>query len=162
MLVEFENMPSDARVWIYQANNELNDSSKDVLSKKIIAFLNDWESHGNSLKASWKIFFDRFLVIVVDEKYNAISGCSIDKSVHYLKNIENELGIGFLGKSSIAVNEKNNVSIFDLKDLKKIIKEGKITPESIIFNNLVPTLADLDTNWQQPAKQTWLSRYFNT
>jgi hypothetical protein len=162
MLVEFEKMPSDARVWIYQANNALSESSKKMLSEKITSFLTEWESHGNNLKASWKLFFDRFLVLAVDEKYNAISGCSIDKSVRYLRSLESDLDTSFLEKSSIAVYDKNHISTFELKDLKKLIKEGKINQESIIFNNLVPTLADLDTNWQQPAKQTWLSRYFNT
>lgn len=162
MLAEFEKMPPDARIWIYQASSPLNKATKEILGEKIVTFLNEWDSHGNSLKASWKIFFDYFLVLAVDEKYNTISGCSIDKSVRYLRSLENELGIGFLEKSSIAVYEKNNISTFELKNLKTLIKEGKIKQESLIFNNLVPTLADLETNWQQPAKKTWLSRYFNT
>ena len=161
MFVEFEKMPPDARIWIYQANKPLNESSKGLLSEKIISFLNEWQSHGNGLKTSWKLFFDRFLILAVDEKYNSISGCSIDKSVHYLRTLGNDLEIDFLEKSSIAVFEQNNISTFTLKEVKNLIKEGKITRESIIFNNLVSTLSDLDSNWQQPASQTWLSRSFN-
>jgi hypothetical protein len=76
--------------------------------------------------------------------------------------MEQELGIAFLEKSSVAILEENNeIVIYELKDLKKNVKEGRIKPNSLIFNNLIPTLGDLETSWRIPASKSWLSRYFN-
>jgi len=161
MLTDFNEMSPNSRVWIYQANGPFTEASKGLVTEKLNQFLTQWESHGNPLKASWKLFYDLFLVVAVDETHYPASGCSIDKSVNFLKELEAELGTEILGKTSVAILEKNGISTFGLKDLKKSVEEGKITPDSIIFNNLVPTLGELNSNWKQPAKDSWLSRYFS-
>ncbi len=161
MLADFNEMSPNSRVWIYQATGPFTEASKRLLTEKMNPFLSQWESHGNPLKASWKLFYDLFLVVAVDETYHAASGCSIDKSVNFIKQLEDELGADLLGKTAIAVLEKTSIATFGLKDLKKSVEEGKITPDSIIFNNLVPTLGELDRCWKQPAKESWLSRYFS-
>ena len=161
MLTNFNEMPSNSRVWIYQENAAFTEDSKKHLTNRLNAFLESWESHGTALKASWNLFYDRFLVIAVDENNYAASGCSIDKSVGVIKELENELQIELLGKTSIAVLKGDSITTFSLKDLKQTIKEGKIQPQTIIFNNLVPTLGELNHNWKVPAEKTWISRYFN-
>lgn len=161
MLVDFDKMPSDSKVWIYQASQPFGKDSKKLLTEKLEAFLSQWESHGNPLKASWSLFYDQFVVVTVDETYHAASGCSIDTSVHLIKQLESELGTELLEKSKIAVLEGDQVSTFSLKDLKRSIEEGVIHPDSIIFNNLVPTLDGLESKWKVPAEKTWISKYFN-
>lgn len=161
MLVNFNDMPSNSRVWIYQANPAFTEDSKKLLTERLDQFLSSWESHGSALKASWNLFYDRFLIIAVDESYYAASGCSIDKSVGIVKELESELQIELLGKTTIAILEGDSIATFGLKDLKKAIQEGKIHPQTIIFNNLVPTLGDLSHNWKLPAEKTWISGYFN-
>lgn len=162
MIVDIDKMPADARVWIYQASQKLNSQEKQKLQQKIQDFLDTWDTHGTPLKAAWTMLYDRFLVLVVDDKITSPSGCSIDKSVRFLKDMEEELGIAFLEKSSVAILEENDeIMIYELKDLKKNVKEGKIKPNSLIFNNLVPTLGELETSWRIPASKSWISRYFN-
>jgi hypothetical protein len=161
MLVHIESLPPASRVWIYQANQRLNAEAKNYLETKISAFLENWETHGAPLKASWKLYHDYFLVIAVDDSFNQPSGCSIDKSVKFLREVENELGIGFLEKTKVAILEEDKISTFELKDVKKFVQQGIITPQTIVFNNLVPTLAELEQIWQIPASKTWLSRYFS-
>ena len=47
----------------------------------------NWASHGSSLKAAIEIFYDHFIVVLVDEKQAAASGCSIDKSFQFIKEL---------------------------------------------------------------------------
>lgn len=161
MLVDFLKMPSDSRIWIYQADRFINEDSQKLLAEKLTLFLAEWESHGIPLRASWKLFHGLFLVIAVDENHYPASGCSIDKSVQFITKLEADLKTGLLGKTSVAVLEKEHVITYNLVELKKNILEGKIQSDSIIFNNLVPTLGELDLQWKLPAEKTWISRYFN-
>lgn len=160
MLVNFHEMPANSRIWIYQANQTFSDEIKSTLSTKLDNFIANWESHGAPLKASWSLFYDLFLIIAVDEDHYAASGCSIDKSVHLIKELEAELGTELLGKNSVAILQESSIATIALKDLKKSVIEGKIKPDSVVFNNLIPTLGELDTNWKLPAEKTWVSRYF--
>ena len=76
--------------------------------------------------------------------------------------MEIELGTELLEKSSIAVLiEDNSIFTLTIKELKKSIEDGIIKSNSIIFNNLVPTLGELDSNWKLPVEKTWVSKYFN-
>lgn len=162
MIEDIGKMPATSRIWIYQASRPLLEKDKQTIEEKITGFLNQWETHGQPLKASWSLYYDRFLVMAVDDSFQSPSGCSIDESVHFLRELESELGIGFLEKSSVAVMQPgDSIEVFELKDVKKSVQQGKIQPDTIIFNNLVPTLGDLSTSWKAPASKSWLSRYFH-
>jgi hypothetical protein len=99
--------------------------------------------------------------LAVDESFTPPSGCSIDKSVRFLQELESSLKINFLERSSVAL-ENGNDEIFtvELKDIKKNVEEGKINSNSFVFNNLIDKLGDIEKNWKVPASQSWLSRYF--
>src|SRR6478609_320457 len=118
MRVEISEMPSTARVWVYQASKELNDSEKTQLEQEFTSFLENWETHGHPIKGAWDLVHNRFIIITVDEVYQSPSGCSIDKSVRFIQDMENQLGARFLEKSKVAVvTNENEITTFDLKEI---------------------------------------------
>src|SRR4051812_11630309 len=131
MLVNFNEMPLGSRVWIYQAKNPLSINSSLLLEEVLNSFISNWESHDNPLKASWKLYYDQFLIIAVDESFYPASGCSIDKSVQLIKDLEIQLENELLGKTTLAILESRKIFTFELKDLKKVISEQKITSKTI-------------------------------
>jgi len=161
MKVDIELMPSTSRIWIYQASQNLSETQIKELEKRIAQFMEEWDTHGSPLKASWKLAYNRFLILAVDESFNQPSGCSIDKSVRFLQDLENFLQVKFLERSSVALaNDNEEIFTVDIKDIKNKVDEGKINPNSFVFNNLVGTLGEIEKNWKVPASQSWLSRYF--
>jgi hypothetical protein len=38
-----------------------------------------------------------------------------------------------------------------------LIRKGKLSNDTIIFNNLVSTIEELEKNWKIPASSSWLS-----
>ena len=46
MLVDFENLPEDSRIWIYQANRKLSGEEVEMINEKAKAFLVNWTAHG--------------------------------------------------------------------------------------------------------------------
>jgi hypothetical protein len=160
MFVPFNQMPPVARIWIYQANRDFAETEKDAIQTKTEAFLNAWTAHQQTLKASYSIFYNRFLVIALDEDYNQASGCSIDASVHFLQKIEQEFDLSLLDRSQVAFWANDAIKTEKLPNLKQKIKDGIIQANTPIFVNTVNSLADLNQNWQKPALETWLNKYF--
>ena len=68
MLVPFNTLPNNARVWIYQANREFTENEIHEISKKAEDFIETWTRHGEDLKASYEIKYQQFLVLAVDRK----------------------------------------------------------------------------------------------
>ena len=160
MFVEFEKMPDTSRIWIYQSNREFNSEEVNVITLNAKNFIDNWTRHGDDLKGSFTIVYNRFVVIVVDENFANVSGCSIDASVRFIKQIQSELNVDLLNKLNIAFKTNDDVNSVSLNDFRSFIVSDKITQDTIVFNNLVDTKADFESKWEVPAKESWHQRLF--
>ena len=61
MLVPFESLPEDSRVWIYQSNRSFTDEELVEIKQKLDEFLTQWTVHGSNLKAGYDIKYKRFI-----------------------------------------------------------------------------------------------------
>ncbi len=159
MLVPFNTLPNNTRVWIYQANREFTENEILEISKKAEGFIETWTRHGEDLKASYEIKYQQFLVLAVDESFNDVSGCSIDSSVRFIKTTEQNFGIDLMNKLNIAFKVGDNINTVSLAVFQQFVKEEKIDGDTIVFNNMVQSKADYDTNWEVPASQSWHQRF---
>ena len=90
MLVPFQDLPANSRLWIYQSDRKFSEDELLKLQEALNSFLNDWTAHGASLNAGFEIKYDRFIVIGLDQSASAASGCSIDSQVRFIQQIEKE------------------------------------------------------------------------
>src|SRR5690349_2707845 len=98
MLTDFNQMPSDARVWVYQCNKELTDAEVKSIKEKTAVFTEQWTAHKQQLRAGFDVRYNRFLIITIDEKQAMASGCSIDASVHFIQSLEKDLNVSFFDR----------------------------------------------------------------
>ena len=139
MFTAYKNLPNNSRVWIYQSDREFNNKEVELIKEESEDFINQWTRHGDDLKGSFTIKYNHFLVLAVDESYNNISGCSIDSSVRFIQQLQNKLQLDLINKMNISFKDNNNINILKLSDFQRFIKEEKITPETIVFNNMINT-----------------------
>jgi hypothetical protein len=161
MYVDFDNLSNDSRLWIYQASNDLNKAQIIAIEAIMRQFTENWEAHQHPLQASYQILFDRFIILAVNGTYHEPSGCSIDKSVAVIKQIEQEVGVQLFDRLNIAYLEGDKVKSINMKELKEKIAENEFSPETFIFNNAIQTKGEMERNWKIQACQSWLSRYFS-
>ncbi|WP_282072619.1 ABC transporter ATPase [Polaribacter atrinae] len=159
MFTEYKNLPNNSRVWIYQADREFTENEINFISEKAEDFINQWTRHGDDLKGSFTIKYNQFLVLAVDESFNNVSGCSIDSSVRFIKELENELQLDLMDKMNVTFKDNDNINLVKLFDFQKFAKEQKVTAETIVFNNMVDTKEDFENNWEIPAKDSWHKRF---
>ena len=91
----------------------------------------------------------------LDQNTSLATGCSIDKMVHFIKNLENEFGVRLLDRLDISYKINNEIFISNLKDFKDKILEKKIDSTTIVFNNLINLKSDLANNWEIPLSKSW-------
>ncbi|MFN8353630.1 MAG: hypothetical protein U0Y10_04265 [Spirosomataceae bacterium] len=159
MWIEFNEMPATARVWVYQASENLDDSLANQIQAYLKQAVSQWAAHGQPLTGSAHVLYNRFLVVAVDESFNMPSGCSIDASAQWLKSLESQLGISFFDRS-IAFLKDGVVQTIPMLKAKQAIAEGLITPDMPVFNPMVTTWTDFQTNWKIPAAKCWLKKHF--
>lgn len=158
-MLTIDTMPGNARVWIYQADRVLNEVEQESLTHAALQFVGEWAAHGTPLAGSAQVLKGYFLVIAVDEEQAAASGCSIDKSVHFVKAMGAQFGVDFFNRMNIAV-ENPELTLVPLANFDAEVAKGSITPDTFVYDNTVTTVADFKKRWFGPAKNTWLARYF--
>jgi len=160
MLVEFNTLPEHSKIWIYQSNRRFTEDEMEVVSAKTKVFLEQWAAHGTGLQAGFELKYERFIIIAVNQDEQNATGCSIDASVRFIQELEQELGVELLDKMNVAFKQGDFVNFKTLLDFKKMAKSGAIGKKTIVFNNLVTNIGEYNENWEVPAQESWHSRFF--
>jgi len=159
MLVSFDKLPENARVWIYQSNRPFTDEEIPELEEELKKFIHQWTVHGEDLSASYDIKYKRFIVIGVDEDFASTSGCSIDASVRFIQHLQEKFEVDLLDKMNVTFRQGEYISYKDLADFRKMVKARSVSPKTIVFNNLVNTKAELEEYWEVPMEESWHKRF---
>ncbi|WMJ72516.1 hypothetical protein RCC89_04980 [Cytophagaceae bacterium ABcell3] len=158
MKVSFEDLSPESIVWIYQAERVLNNEEQKTVMARMDDFFSSWQSHNEDVEAAGKIFYDRFVVIGA-ESGEHVSGCGIDKSIHFIKELEKELNIKLMDRSFVIYGTEKEFSQTTLQEIKKLVSEEKVSSDIKIFNNTITKKKELENKWQIPLKESWLSKY---
>lgn len=155
MILSFDKIRDESRVWIFQSSRLIPQSYIKSLEIKIENFLKTWTSHGNKLVVSYKIKYNLFIIIALDQSQSSASGCSIDKLVIFVKKLEEEFSVRLLDRLDISYKHNNKISVIRLDHFKRKIFEKKIDNSTIVFNNLIKLKSDLENNWEVPLANSW-------
>ncbi|POY38510.1 ABC transporter ATPase [Solitalea longa] len=156
------NFNDTSRVWIYQSNRELNTHEISRLETILDQFTTEWTAHDNLLKAKSEIRYNRFIILMVDESQYGASGCSIDKSVRLMKEIEQTFDINLFDRFNIAYKTGEEVKSVSRDNFEELLKAKKLNNETIVFNNLVASKKDFETKWEVQLKDSWHNQVFSS
>ena len=159
MLVDFNTLPEESRVWIYQANRSFTDTEIAKIESQLKVFIENWTAHGGDLKSGYTIVYKRFIVIALDQNLNKATGCSIDASVHFIQQLEKQYNVDLMDKMNVSYKQGDFIAHKSLLDFKKMAKDKAISKQTIVFNNLVNNIAEFKENWEVPASESWHSRF---
>ena len=160
MLVPFEDLPQESRIWIYQSNRKFTDDEIVEIENALSEFISNWSAHGASLEASFQLKYNRFIIIAVNQEVQANTGCSIDASVVFIQTLEQKYSVDLLDKMNVAFKQGEFITYKTLLEFKKLAKEKAVSENTIVFNNLVNSIEEWNENWEVPANESWHSRFF--
>jgi hypothetical protein len=161
MYKPFDQMPSDARIWTYTSNRKFDKKELEIISNRLLAFCEQWNTHGVFMPTSFDIRFDQVIILAVDESQLGASGCSIDSSVRVLRDIETEFDLDLLNQGKVSfLKEDNNLEVNPILGIKSKVTTGILQSETIVLNPVVQRKSDLEKNWKISAKDSWLNKFF--
>lgn len=156
-----EELSPESRVWIYQANRPLSNGEVDAMRPLVREFAKEWVAHGADLDSDGDVLYNHFVVLMVDETRNAASGCSIDTSTRFIKEIEEQFDVALFDRLTIALWIDQEVRLTSKGELSAMLESGTITSDAQMFDNTVQTKDAFDSSWLVPIKDSWLSKSLN-
>jgi hypothetical protein len=97
---------------------------------------------------------------MADETATTVGGCSTDSSVHVIKEIEQMTGVKLFNRELLAFWVKDKVQTIPMAQVGYALENGLLQNDTLYFNNLVNTKADMEANWLQPIAESWLAKKY--
>lgn len=143
----FTQFPDQSKIWLYQTDRPLNDDEIKELETKLLNFVSGWAAHGNELWATAKVLNPYFAVLSVNDSLVPPSGCSVDASVHRIKEIGQEMNINFFDRMKVLILEEGQLKQIHFSELKD-------HSEALIFDPLLTSLGELRAAWPRPIEES--------
>ena len=153
------NLPLSTRVWIYQSTRPFSDQEIPQLKTDLQQFAKGWISHNRQLRAYADVVYNQFLILMVDESMADASGCSIDKSVHFMQQLGQAYDTDLFDRMTFAWKDGNLVRTASSSEFAELYKKGEISDKTLVFDNLVKTKGELEEKWLKPLNESWHRRF---
>ena len=152
-MVEFEELPKDARVWIFASDRPLNADEAQTLLGEVDSFLAQWKAHGAPLRSAREWRDDRFLVIGVDPTAEQASGCSIDGLFRGLQTLERTLSTRLVAGGRVFYRDAHGATqLASRTDAPRVI-----SADTLVFDTALTDAAGYRSRFERPARDTWVS-----
>ena len=117
-------------------------------------------AHGPPRTQPLTCFTTAFVVIAVDEVQAKASGCSIDKMFGFIKDLEYQLNLMLTDRMVVVFELNGELRSCRLEEVQELLADGNsLSGDTIVYDDLVTTKADLDARFQVPLRDSWMARY---
>lgn len=151
-------LDGSAKVWVYHCSDIIPEEKIPEIKQHIFNFVGQWVSHNNTLKAYGNIFHNRLLCLFVDETQAGASGCSIDSSVRFIKDLGAHYGVDFFDRMIFSYIKDDEVYTAKKSELKKLREAGEIDDGTLFFDALVKDKDQFIGSWLVPLGDSWMKR----
>lgn len=159
--IEVEMMSDDSRVWIFQMDRMITDREVYQASEYLRLFTQEWTSHNRDLKAFATTFYNRFIVIFLDEQASSqASGCSIDNMTHHVMHLGQQMDVNVTDRENFCfLHSDGRIFTVHMREITSAFSDGLIHNDSLVFDNLIKTKSQFFSSWLKPFKNSWHHRF---
>lgn len=146
-----------AKVWVYQANRNLEEREVIEIQEQMDQFTMQWESHGLPVQGFGRVFFGNTLIFIADEEKSGVSGCSTDGMVRVVKSIERQYQINLFDRMLLMFYVKEKYQRLPMNQVQYAIDEGYLQKDTLYFDVSVHTYAQLRDRYVIPISESWIA-----
>ena len=158
MIIPFESLPAESRIWIFASGRALDGHAETQLMARTDAFLEHWKAHGEPLRCARRWSDGHFLVVGVDPTTANASGCSIDGLFRALKGLEDEIGTQLVGGGRIFYRDEHGAPrAATRQEFSDLARHGAVNAETCVFDTSLTTAGDLRSGFERPAGESWVA-----
>jgi hypothetical protein len=159
-IVPFDQLPDDARAWVFAASAPLTTDAERALLAAVNAFLVDWRAHGAPLACAREWRDGRFLCVAVDQRSVGASGCSIDGLFRSLRALEPTLGTTLLAGGLVFWRDADGiVQSAPRATFAAHAAAGHVRAETPVFDASVDSAGAWRRDFERPASSSWHARW---
>lgn len=155
-LVPFEQLPDDARLWVFAARAPLDEVDAPRMLAAVDGYLLQWQAHGTPLTSAREFRDEHFLAVGVDERAAGASGCSIDGLFKVLQGIEGGIGTSMVGGGTLYFRGAGGmVHGCSRAEFEHMAAMGEVDARTPVFDTTLTTVGEYRARFERPAGESW-------
>ena len=156
------HLSDTCRIWLYQSSAVLSTEQIAHIEEEGRKFCATWTSHQQQMSAEVHVLYGAVLMIILDESKAGASGCGIDKSVGFVRSMEQYCGLDFFDRLRMVFPSEgaNGSLVSGTSELAAYLEKSVITPDSMVVNTLVQTLGEFRRDGIVPLSDSWWGKQF--
>jgi len=159
--VSFNELPPDARLWIFAAERPLSETERGRVLEEVDAFIGQWAAHDVPLTTARDMRYDQFSFVAVDERAAGASGCSIDALVRRMKGLQAELGVELVNHAPVLYRDDAGIARVSRERFAELIEAGSVGQDTVVFDNTLSRVgATREGRWELRAADSWHKALF--
>jgi hypothetical protein len=96
-----------------------------------------------------------FLVLMVDEHHNEVSGCGIDKSVSFMKQLEKQFDLNLFNRLQVELLTPGGLKLTTKQGAQSMLDAGLISTDTTTFDKSVTRKEAFDNAFMLPFSRSW-------
>lgn len=72
--------------------------------------------------------------------------------------MEKGFNLDLFDRLTIAYEDDGDLKLAKMATFEELLREGQLNENTIVYNNLVATKAEFETNWKTAVKDSWHAR----
>jgi hypothetical protein len=160
----WNQLKPESKLWIYGAQRELSEQENNQINLLLDQFCDTWAAHGAKLDCGFNILHNRLILIAVDEESAAASGCSIDKSVEIVKDIDAQFNLDLFNRMRsyhVIKVPQTKITSYEASEINQLLGSGELDQDSRMVNMQALILSEIAPNFTRALSETWLKKYLN-
>jgi hypothetical protein len=162
MMVRFQELPDDARLFIVAAADPLDADTRATLERAVEDHLAAWHAHGTPVHGGSELRYGQFLLIAADERATGVSGCSIDALYRVFKEVERRTGATLLDTARVWYRDRGGeVRSPTRAEFRGAVERGEVDGDTVVFDHTVSTVGGVrHGEWEKPLRRSWHAQAF--
>ncbi len=152
------NFSPTSKIWVYPISRRLTDAESEFVENQLQIFCKNWTAHNQELRAMGEVFENRLVILAVDESLAGASGCSIDKSVHFLEQLGERISADFFDRMTFGWLENETVKFGNLASFSAFVRSENFQPDTPMLNTLAKNRAEILEKFWVPFSESWQQR----
>lgn len=149
------DLPSHARIWIFQCAQPLTSDEQEFIRLELKKFLSDWNTHGSAMRADFEFQLNQLIVVAADEEQMAASGCSIDKLTREIQRLGAAMNKNLLDRQTIFYKENETVLSAPISTFWGLRKANRISDDTLVLDTTVKNLNEWQTGGWKKFGLSW-------
>jgi len=152
-------LSDQSQMWFYFTPDRLSEEQMSQFEWQRNEFLGAWNTHGKPNTGDVFLLEGRLIIIVGENGVEGISGCSIDKSVAWIKSLSLEWGMDLMDRNWVMFEKSPGEIQFSRLNLFWALRKAQeVTDETLIFDTSVQTLGQFRREFKKPFSHSWHAR----